>query len=155
MAIRTAFTTAQAGKVIGARILPGTDLIEGVLSILKENNITSGWVECIGSLRQAEYFILEKKDPSIVKLGAGYGDSIHVDGPVELFGAWGLICEGGLHIHATMCDDTGRTFGGHLIEGKCPSLATIEVFIIEAVGGNFVRKEDTEIGGNHFAPYNQ
>ena len=153
--IRTAYTTGTAGKIVAARLLPGTDLIQGIVSILKEKDIKNGWVEVIGSLEEATYFILEKKDTSKVKLGAGYGDPIHVDGPVELFGAWGLIVDQGIHIHAAMCDDTGRCFGGHLIEGGNPSLATLEVFITEVLDANFARKEDLEIGGNHFAPFDK
>ena len=52
-----------------------------------------------------------------------------------------------------MCGDDGVFYGGHMIAGESPSLATVEVLIIEVVGGNFVRAYDPEADGNHFAPY--
>ena len=104
----------------------------------------------IGSLQKTSYYYLEKND---AKLGAGYGPANNREFPVELCNAMGLICEGGLHIHASMCGDDGVFYGGHMIAGESPSLATVEVLIVEVVGGNFVRAYDPEADGNHFAPY--
>ena len=104
----------------------------------------------IRSLQKTSYFYLEKNE---AKLGAGYGPANHRTFPGELCNAMGLICEGGLHIHASMCGDDGVFYGGHIIAGGSPSLATIEVMIVEVVGGNFVRAYDPEADGTHFAPY--
>ena len=148
--VRVAYSEGKIGRIILARILPGTDLCEGITKILQEKNIQSGWVSMIGSLQKTSYFYLEKND---AKLGAGYGPANHRTFPVELCNAMGLICEGGLHIHASMCGDDGVFYGGHIIAGGSPSLATIEVMIVEVVGGNFVRAYDPEADGTHFAPY--
>lgn len=147
--VRVAYSEGQIGRIVLARILPGTDMCEGITKIIQEKNIQSGWVSMIGSLQKTSYFYLEKND---AKLGAGYGAENRGSFPVELCNAMGLICEGALHIHASMCGDDGNFYGGHIIAGKSPSLATIEVIIVEVTGGNFVRAYDPEADGNHFAP---
>ena len=62
----------------------------------------------------------------------------------------GMLPHGGLHIHASMCGDDGVFYGGHMIGGSSPSLATVELMIVEVVGGNYERKYDEEAEGNHF-----
>lgn len=148
--VRVAYSEGQIGRIVLARILPGTDVVAGIEKILKEKNIQSGWVSMIGSLEKTSYFYLEKNNS---KLGAGYGAANDRAFPVELCNAMGLICQGGLHIHASMCGDDGVFYGGHMIAGSSPALATVELMIVEVTGGNFVRAYDEEAEGNHFAPY--
>jgi len=145
--VRVAYSEGQIGRIVMARILPGTDVFEGITKILQEKNIQNGWVSMIGSLEKTSYFYLEKNES---KLGAGYGPANDRTFPVELCGAMGLICQGGLHIHASMCGDDGVFYGGHMIGGSSPSLATVELMIVEVVGGNYERKYDEEAEGNHF-----
>jgi predicted DNA-binding protein with PD1-like motif len=101
-------------------------------------------------LRETKYFILTKQPQT--KAGAAYGDANHVDGPVELIAAQGLLVDGALHLHGTMCDDHGRTFGGHMLPEGNPVLVTCEVSIHDAPGLACVRGDDGEVDGMQFFP---
>ena len=90
----------KAGSAASSWPVSCPDMCEGITKILKEKNIQNGWVAMIGSLEKTSYYYLEKND---AKLGAGYGAANERTFPVELCNAMGLICEGGLHIHASMC----------------------------------------------------
>jgi len=151
--VRVKSAAGFAGRLIAGRILPGTDLITGIEKICEEHGVKGGWVNCLGSLQKAGYFILE---PNNSKLGAGYGEMLKVAGPVELMGGMGLICyqdgQVGVHFHATMCDKEGKVFGGHLVKGENPSLATVELAINEIVDITMQRAHDEEADGNHFSP---
>ena len=48
--VRVAYSEGRIGRIVLARILPGTDMCEGITKILKEKNIQNGWVAMIGSL---------------------------------------------------------------------------------------------------------
>jgi len=110
-------------------------------------------VNCIGSLQKAGYYILV---PNNAKLGAGYGDVNRVEGPVELMNGMGLITEkdgkSEIHFHATMCDKKGTVFGGHIVKGENPALATVELVIHEILDIKMARQYDEEADGNHFSP---
>ena len=56
--VRVAYSEGKIGRIILARILPGTDLCEGITKILQEKNIQSGWVSMIGSLQKTSYCYL-------------------------------------------------------------------------------------------------
>lgn len=148
--VRVDYCEAKIGRTVFARIRPGTDLFEGITKVLKDKGIENGWVQMIGSLEKTSYHYLEANNS---KLGAGYGPAISKGFPVELVGAMGLICQGGLHIHGSMCGDDGVFYGGHLNAGECPSLATIEVMIVEVLGGGFERAYDPDADMVQFHPY--
>lgn len=147
--VRVATATGTVGRVVAARIRPGTDFITAIEQICADKGIQSAWVNCIGSLQNCDYFILERKDNV---LGAGYGEAHNCAYPVELLSASGLIVEGTVHLHGTICSDDGKVVGGHIIKGTAKSLATIEIFITEICGANMVRAYDPECEANHFAP---
>jgi predicted DNA-binding protein with PD1-like motif len=125
------------GRVIAARLRPGTDLIGGIAAVCRAHNIRQGYIGCIiGSLRKVEYMLplTDETTPS----GIRYSDPIRVGGPIELIGGQGVICqspEGELmiHFHANFCDPDGKSLAGHF-----------------AAGGNPIRADDAEprIRGN-------
>jgi len=149
METRVKYAKAANGVVLG-RVQPGSDVIRGIEKICTECGILNGWVDCIGSLRETKYFILTKQPKT--KAGAGYGDPIQVPGPVELISAQGLLVNGSLHLHAIMCDDQGRTFGGHVLPEGSPVLVTCEVSISDAPGLKCCRGDDGEVDGMQFFP---
>ena|SRR5699024_10270623 len=143
--IRIKHATGKVTKTIVGRLLPGTDLITGIEEICKENGIKYGSIEtCFGSFYRSGYLYLEPIEGA--KLGVGYTDINHVEGPVEFLGATGLICqrEGDyeVHIHGTMCDKTGKVFGGHLVKGENPALGTVDLVINEIEGVEILRTYD-------------
>lgn len=149
METRVKYAKASNGTVLG-RVLPGSDVIKGVEKICAECGIKNGWVDCIGSLKESKYFILTKQPTT--KAGAGYGEANCKNGPVELIAAQGLLVNGSLHLHGIMCDDQGRTFGGHMIPEGNPVLVTCEVSIMDSPGLQCARGDDGEVDGMQFAP---
>ena len=145
METRVSYACGTAGKVIAARILPGTDLLTGLETICDENGVKYGAVNCFGSFSAAGYMYLVPMD---AKVGAGYGDVIKKDGPIEFLSGTGIITQNSgkteLHFHGTMCDKDGVVFGGHIVKGQCPVLTTVDVMIQEADGVEMVRAYDEE-----------
>lgn len=135
-------------RVIIARLRPGTDLGEGILSVCKEEGITAGVIiSCIGSLQKA-VFTYPAPDPSS-KVGASYLPPTELPGPIEFLGAQGFIGlnqEGklALHLHATICDAAGHVYGGHFNPGGNPVLVTMEVAIGQLAGVTLAREYDPE-----------
>jgi len=88
--------------------------------------------------------------------GYGYGEVLHLTGPIELVSASGIIChddEGNtnLHVHVSLSDRHGGGHGGHLVEGT-KVLLTVDVVIAEIEGMVMGRKFDDELQVPLFAP---
>jgi hypothetical protein len=82
-------------------------------------------------------------------MGAGYGDPVVKEGPLELISAQGTIgldVDANLlvHMHASLGDGLGNVYGGHLIKGKCPILITGEIMITFLEGIRAVQRYDQE-----------
>lgn len=144
--VRVNYAGGTPGKMIAARILPGTDLLTGLEEICMLNGVKYGAVNCFGSFSAAGYMYLV---PMEAKVGAGYGDLIKREGPIEFLSGTGIITQTDkgiteLHFHGTMCDKEGTVFGGHIVKGQCPVLTTVDVVIQEALGVEMIRKYDDE-----------
>ena len=141
----------QIGRVIPARLKPGTDLIDGIERICKDFGVKNAFVCCsIGSLQKASFQYLIPKPE--LKLKTGYGEPMEVPGPIEFTAGMGIVChnekgEMVTHLHAVFNDyrpapDHG--YGGHMVKGKNPVLATIDLLILEVKGVDITRKYDEE-----------
>ena len=144
--VRVNYACGTPGKMIAERILPGTDPLTGLEEICNKNGVKYGAVNCFGSFSAAGYMYLVPMD---AKVGAGYGDVIKKDGPIEFLSGTGIITQTDkgvteLHFHGTMCDKEGTVFGGHIVKGQCPVLTTVDVVIQEATGVEMIRKYDEE-----------
>lgn len=143
-------STNQQGsvsKVVMIQLNPGKDLIEGITEVCQAHKMKSGVItSCIGSLQRASFFTAI---PLPNKMGAGYGDPVVMEGPLELVSAQGTIgldVEANMliHMHASLGDGKGNVYGGHLIKGKCPILITCEVMVAFLEGVRAVQKHDPE-----------
>ncbi len=149
------FGKGDSPELVAVRLSPGTDMVEGIRAACGELHVGSGnIVSCIGSLRQTAYMVAV---PLKNKIGAGYGDSVHEEGPIELLSGQGSIGreEGGelfIHLHAVMCDQNGRVFGGHVIAGESPVLITAEIGILRAKGLEQKRTWDASVGMDILIP---
>lgn len=147
---------ARKGRIIPARLMPGTDLVGGIEAVCRENRILYGYIGCaIGSLRQAAYVIPIPAENEI--LGIKYGDPHVVEGPVEVLGGQGVICQSDkgetlIHFHASITNPTRQVFGGHFASGGNPVLATIDLIIVEVDGAKMMRRYDAETGFVMFSP---
>ena len=123
-----------SSRKIFSRLLPGTELIQGIKAICREHSVKTGIVTTLlGSLRQISYVypIAEPKSKSRLK----YCEPLTLQGPIEIFGADGTIGvmkdseELAIHLHATFSDPSGTVYGGHILEEGNPTAVTIEVAI--------------------------
>ena len=144
---RAQHQAGRTGKVVCARLFPGTDLLKGITRLCEEHGIKYGYIPvCFGSLAKAGYMYLVPNEKA--KVGAGYGKIKRLEGPVEFLGGTGVVCqkEGAtsMHFHATLCDKEGLVLGGHLVIGENPVLTTVDLVIEEVSGLRLLRKFDDE-----------
>lgn len=142
------------GKMVAVRLLPGTDLIEGIEAACEKNNVKYAYVSCFGSLQCSGYMYLVPQPDA--KVGAGYGNVIVQEGPIEFLNGTGVVCQnnGGYdtHFHATMCRKDGSVFGGHIVRGRTAALTTVDMVIFEIEGVEMLRAFDEETGLTQFLP---
>lgn len=145
----------KLGRVVAIRLKPGTDVLLGLEEACKRNNINNGVIlSAIGSLDGVKF--CNPVELPEKKAGYGYGEILHLTGPIELTSAAGIIChddEGttNLHVHISLSDRHGNAHGGHLVEGT-KVLLTVDVIIAEIEGLVMGRKFDDELEVPLFAP---
>lgn len=152
-----AIETAQGSlsRVIAIRMKPGTDFLKGLEDACQRHNIKNGLIlSCIGSLKDVE-FCNPVEQPE-KKAGYGYGEALHLSGPIELASATGVICHDdqgtrNLHIHVTLTDRHGTAHGGHLLEGA-KVLLNVDAVIGEIGGVEMLRKFDSELEVPRLSP---
>ncbi|MBW1692153.1 MAG: DNA-binding protein [Deltaproteobacteria bacterium] len=112
------FSEGHLSKAVTIRVLPGSDVIEGIEEACQNLGIKSGAIiSCIGSLQRASVLVAE--------------------GPLELLSGQGTIGreeEGEIitvHIHGVVSDKEGHLHGGHLVRGENPVLITCEVMVAQ------------------------
>jgi uncharacterized protein len=151
----TIFSEGKLNKAVIIRVLPGSDIIEGIEEACQALDIKSGAISsCIGSLQKASFLIAV---PLKNRLGAGYSDPINLDGPLELLSAQGTIGQeqnGDLfiHMHGLLSDQNGNVHGGHLIKGENSVLITCEIMISQVEGVKMVRTYDPDVDMEVFIP---
>jgi predicted DNA-binding protein with PD1-like motif len=112
------------------RLKPGQDLKQSIERFVREKNIQAGWIAtCVGSL--AEYQI------RFANQEKGYSDKGHF----EIVSLVGTLSANGSHIHLSIADSTGKTIGGHLMEG-CKIYTTAEIVIATSSEMIFKRAKD-------------
>ncbi len=150
--------TAQGktGRVIAVRLLPGTDFMRGLARACEEQKMNNGIIlSAIGSLKKTVF--LDPVERPDMKAGYGYGEPLTADGPIELLAATGFVCHADdgkvlLHVHATMCLEDGKAFGGHLTDEGNEVLLTADIVLMEIDGVDMARKMDDEVGMLMFSP---
>jgi uncharacterized protein len=112
------------------RLLPGQDLRAGIQKFVTDNKIKAGWiVTCAGSL--TDYNIRFANNPEGSR-GRGH---------FEIVSLTGTLSQNGSHIHISLSDSTGKTIGGHLLEG-CKVYTTAEIILTQSSKYLFTRKKD-------------
>lgn len=152
--VRAHLAEGFEGKTVVARLLPGTDLLSGIEEVCRANQMKYATISsCFGSLKKAGYvYLVEKPETNI---GAGYGELISRNGPIEFLNGTGIVCQRDdqfeTHIHGTMCDHNGAVFGGHLIKGENKVL-TVDLVLKEIKNMTVLRSFDSETGGYQLYP---
>jgi uncharacterized protein len=112
------------------RLLPGKDLKKEIEQFVKDKNITAGYIgTCVGSL--ADYSIRFANQQQGAT-GSGHFEIVSLTGTVSVNGS---------HIHIAVSDSTGKTIGGHLLEG-CKVYTTAELVIVALSKYTFQREVD-------------
>lgn len=121
-------------KTYAFRLRPGQDLRQEIDTLVSEKKIQAGIVlSGVGNLSKA---VLRMADASIVKTFEGTFEIVSITGTVE---------SGNSHLHISISDVEGQTFGGHLKYGSIVGI-TAEIIIAELEGIRFTREADAETG---------
>lgn len=122
------------------RLRPGEDLRKGILALIEEHRIEAGVIASgVGSFTHARMRL------------AGGDEHFDEDGPFEIVSMTGTVGTDGIHIHLSISDQKGTTFGGHLAEG-CTINTTAEIVIAQVPGWRFRRCMDPATGYPEFSP---
>ncbi len=120
----------ESTKTFAFRLKPGEDLRLGIEKLVKEKNISAGWIAtCVGSLTRYNIRFANQPDPS--------ADTGHF----EIVSLVGTLSVNGSHIHISVSDSTGKTIGGHLAEGNLV-YTTAEIVIHASDKLLFTREKD-------------
>ena len=112
------------------RLKPGQDLKTEIQNLVKEKQIKAGWVStCVGSLTNYQIRFANQHN--------GSSDSGHF----EIVSLTGTVSVNGSHLHISISDSTGKTIGGHLMEG-CKIYTTAEIVILSSNEFVFKREKD-------------
>lgn len=125
---------AQGLRVYAFRLLPKQDLRKQIELFAREQKIQAGLIlTAVGSLQKTTLRLADQKDPTTF------------EGKFEIVSLVGTIAPDGVHLHISLSDSTGRTIGGHLVEG-CEVYTTVEIVLADALGLKFTREQDAQTG---------
>ena len=117
-------------KTHAFRLKPGEDLKASITALVKEKNIGAGWIATVvGSL--TNYNIRFANQP----------DGVQGEGHFEIVSLTGTVSTNGSHLHISVSDSTGKTIGGHLLDGNIV-YTTAEIVISETDDVVFTREKD-------------
>jgi predicted DNA-binding protein with PD1-like motif len=113
------------------RLQPMEDLKKSLENFVKENQIEAAIVlTCVGSLQASHLRLANQPQGTIF------------EGKQEIVSLVGTLALSGSHLHLSISDSTGRTIGGHLLEG-CLVYTTAEIAIGILPQLRFTRELDT------------
>ena len=117
-------------RAFALRLKPGDDLRRTLEEFAERRQLRAAYVAtCAGSLKVAAIRFADQKDATTLT------------GPFEIVSVTGTLSTDGPHLHISVSDAAGRTFGGHLAEGSLV-YTTAEVVLVEVVGARFRREVD-------------
>ena len=112
------------------RLKPGEDLKKSIQQYVDSHHIKAGWiVTCVGSLTDYQLRFSNQLQP--------YTGSGHF----EIVSLTGTLSENGSHMHISISDSTGKTIGGHLLDG-CKIYTTAEIVLHASDEFIFKREND-------------
>jgi len=157
LSVRVNYGIGSFGKVISARLLMGTDIIEGIEALCEENKIDSATIiSCIGSFQKSSFVYLVPDETSHIKVQ--FSDVVEKEGPLEFIQGSGVVCKRDAqyetHFHGSMSDQWGVVSGGHFIKGG-NIVITADIVLAEVQGIQHIRQLDDETGHVQFYPLEQ
>ncbi|MBO0357221.1 DNA-binding protein [Hymenobacter sp. BT186] len=99
--------TASPMRTYALRLKPGQDVRQQLTAFTTEHQIRAGaMVTCVGSLTQVTLRLANQENPTVYH------------GHFEIVSLVGTLSTNGSHLHLAVSDSTGRTIGGHLLDGN-------------------------------------
>lgn len=133
----TSAQTQPISSVVEAysfRLKPGQDLKQELDKMVNQQRISAGLImTCVGSLTDVGLRLANQETGTSYK------------GHFEIVSLVGTLSANGSHIHLAVADSTGRTIGGHLLEG-CKIYTTAELVIGILPDVIFSREPDPTFG---------
>ena len=122
-------------KAYALRLKPGDDLRQQLIAFMATHHLEAGVVlTCVGSLTDMSLRLANQENAT------------HYYGYFEIVSLVGtLSASGGGHLHLAVADNTGRTLGGHLLDG-CRVYTTAEIVLGTLPELQFVRETDATFG---------
>lgn len=121
-------------KTYALRLRPGEDPTAALEAFAQANQFEAACVlTCVGSLRKA------------VLRFANQDQATTLDGHYEIVSLTGVFSAHGSHYHIAIADETGRTFGAHLLEGS-EVYTTAEIVLAALPDVRFDRSFDPQTG---------
>ncbi len=102
------------------RLKPGQDLKTEIQNLVNEKQIKAGWISTgLGSLTK---YTIRFANQSNGSTDSGHFEIVSLSGTVSINGS---------HLHISISDNTGKTIGGHLMDG-CIIYSTAEIVILSS-----------------------
>ncbi len=122
--------TSSPMSVRALRLGPGADLKRELARFARESGMRAGIVvTCVGSLTRAVLRLADQREATTF------------EGKHEIVSLVGTLSPDGDHLHLAISDATGRTVGGHLMDGSLV-YTTAEIALGELEGLAFSREVD-------------
>ena len=132
---------ASALKTYSLRLKPGDDLRQQLTAFVQAHHMAAGtMITCVGSLTVATLRLANQEGPSVYR------------GHFEIVSLVGTLSVNGSHLHLAVSDSTGRTIGGHLLDG-CRVYTTAEIVLGELPEVEFRRETDPAFGYKELVVY--
>lgn len=129
-----------AQEAVAIRLGPGQDLKQELLRLAASQDWQAACVvTCVGSLRQANIRFAEASE------GHAWQEKLEIVSLVGTFSA-----EGG-HFHISLSDGSGKTVGGHLLDGNLV-YTTAEIVVMPLPHYRFPRLPDPATGYPELVP---
>ncbi|MBD3882575.1 DNA-binding protein [Phormidium tenue FACHB-886] len=126
---------------IALRLKPQQDLRVELEAFVQKQSIEAGYViTCVGSLTKA---VLRLADQSA---------ATQYEGKFEIVSLTGILSTQGSHCHIAIADPTGKTIGGHLMNGSL-IYTTAEIVIGVLPNLSFKRELDPATGYRELTIY--
>ena len=112
------------------RLKPGDDLKKSIQHYVNNHHIQAGWmVTCVGSITNYQ---LRLANQPAGTTGSGHFEIVSLNG---------TLSQNGSHLHMSISDSTGKTIGGHLMEGNIV-YTTAEIVLQSSDSLVFRREKD-------------
>lgn len=121
-------------QTYSVRLRSGQDLKKEIDAIITQQRIGAGAVlTCVGSLTDVALRLANQDGPTVWR------------GHFEIVSLVGTLSMNGSHLHLSVSDSTGKTLGGHLVDG-CTIYTTAELVIGVMPEIDYVREVDPTFG---------